>query len=309
MFELETVKYRFGHFALSPDGYHVVTCMCDMSVLLWNTEELFQCRRIATLSSQYRPALDVCFSWTPANSPTVVICQDQGLFIWISLQTDEIIDMQDSGGIMRCKFTSRGTVGVIMSNLYHVKIWNLVTRVKIKELDYSIPLMRTVRGDFFHEDSRQAPYFHPKLSQDASFALVGFRHDLSPIIAYPNTSPDHLDETIWNPMDVVLSEDGEWAVLMGQIDQDEDDVALSGRGAPDFATPILNEPFPKIVYGEEDDPNPVMAAPHLTEALNAESNQTFKVVHLKGTLFLSIPAPDLISVSRYVHIEADAFAL
>lgn len=307
--ELQAGKYRFGHFALSQDGYFVVTCMGDLSVLLWNMEELCKCRRIATLSSQYRPALDVCFSRTPGNSPTVVICQDQGVFVWISLQTDEIIDRKSSGGSMRCKFTSRGTVGVIMSNLYHVKVWNLVTRVKIKEVDYSIPLMRTVRGDFFHEDSRQASHFHPKLSHDASFALVGFRHDLSPIIAYPNTAPDHLDETIWNPMDVVLSEDGEWAVLMGQIDQDEDDIALSSHGAPDFATPMLDKPFPKIVYDEEEDPNPVMAAPHLTEALDAESNQTFKVVYLKGTLFLSIPFALCVLVSRHLHNEADAFAL
>eukprot|EP00210_Caulerpa_lentillifera_P003481 g3321.t1 len=281
--EMQAGKYRFGHFAISHNGNQVVTCMCDMSVLLWNTKELHQCRRIATLSSQYRPALDVCFSRTETDCPTVVICQDQGVFVWISLLTDEIIDRESSGGIMRCKFTSKGRLGIIMSNLYHLKIWNLVSRCKIKEVNYSIPLMRTVRGDFFHEHNTQFNCFHPKCSQDASFCLVGFRDDLTPIIAYPNTSPESLDESIWNPMDVVLSEDSEWAILMGKVDQETDDIALVEHRAPDFTNPILEEQYPPIIYDEEEDPNPVMAGPHTNDAAIKEFNQTFKIVHLKGT--------------------------
>eukprot|EP00210_Caulerpa_lentillifera_P002852 g2726.t1 len=278
--EMKAGKYRFGHFALCPKGRQVVTCMCDMSVLLWHTEELAQCRRIATLSSQYRPALDVCFSWTPTGGPTVVICQDQGIFVWISLLTDEVIDRRCSGGIMRCKFTSRGTTGVIMSNLYHLKVWDLISRQKIKELDYSIPLMRTVRGDFFHDDSRQSSSFSPTLSNDASFSLVGFRDDQSPIIIHPDTTPDQLDDLIWNPMDVVLSEDGEWAILMGVVDEDTDDIALSSQGTPDFSNSVFNERYPEIIYDASLDPSPITAASSARST--SPVHQTLKIIHLKG---------------------------
>lgn len=302
-FQVEAAKNRFCQFAASQDGLRVVTCMGDMAVLLWDLGDVTQCRCIATLTSYYFPALDVCFSVDTNRRAMVVVCQDQGILVWINVQGASIVHREVAGGNRSCKFSTDGKTAAVMPNLYHVVVWDIIARKQIRTLDYSIPILCAPNNQFC-----------PQLSPNADFCLVGFDADHAPVLATQDTTLEQLGESIWYPETFMISCDGKWALMSGRVDEDTDDILMEEHQLPDF-TPVMvfdfastgrldDRQFPMIDFREDTTETIERHASRQTSFL--ENKQTWKIVDLREQFTSKqMRLPYELRASKFVALSSD----
>ncbi|GMH44608.1 hypothetical protein BSKO_12560 [Bryopsis sp. KO-2023] len=216
--EVDTNSSRFCQFAFSADGSRVVTCMGDLTVLLWELDSqgdvVTSASKIASLRSRYTPAWDACFSTDPNGVETVVVCEDTGVLVWISLARRIVISRRQGNGLKRCRFSADGSRGVLMRDATSVHVWNLVERRMIQAVEFNLWLGPTGTVPFPHN-----------VSMTGTFAFVGVRKDVDPLkpsdgfmLCTPNTTEEDLRDLGQVPLNLCLADRGEWVVIDKFID-------------------------------------------------------------------------------------------
>ena len=274
-FKVESAKNRFCHFALSEDGLSIVTCMGDLSVLHWKLENVCVYRHIATLTSYYCPCLDICFSVDASGRSMVVVCQDQGILVWIDLSSAMIVDRRETRSNRSCSFSKDGKIAVLMTNMHHVRIWDVVYRREIRTLDYKIPIFQAPGSGFY-----------PLLAPRGDYCIVGFTKEGQPITAHPQTTLEDLNlDSIWYPETFIFSADSEWILMSGMVDESTDDMFMKQGRVPVFDQCINDDPQPSSDYPEidfrEDPPNTDESSARCAND-TIKRQQTWKIVHVRG---------------------------
>ena len=273
-FKVESAKNRFCQFALSEDGLSVVTCMGDLSVLHWKLENVCLYRHIATLTSYYCPCLDICFSVDSIGRSMVVVCQDQGILVWIDLSSAMIVDRRETRSNRSCRFSEDGTTAVLMTNMHHVRVWDVVHRREIHTLNYKIPILQAPGSGFY-----------PLLAPSGRYCLIGFTKEGQPITAHPQTALEDLNlDSIWYPETFILSADSEWLLMSGMVDENTDDMFMKQGRVPVFDPCFTDDPQPSSDYPEIDFREDLT---NIDESLGCISfttkrQQTWKIVHVRG---------------------------
>ncbi|GMH44506.1 hypothetical protein BSKO_12458 [Bryopsis sp. KO-2023] len=238
-------RYRFCVFGISPHGKRIVTCMGDLSVLLWELEGSAECvvthsRRIAKLRSKYYPAWGITFSRDPNSQEMVVVCEDTGMLVWIDPHKQVIVSRRQGGGLKRCQFSSDGTRGVLMPSEEEVNVWDLVNRRKIQRLEYKLWMGPSGVVSFPHN-----------ISMMGSFAVVGVRSDwrISEqgegfLTCNPETTEADLKDLARVPANVCMAENSNWVVVDRLVD-------IRKRGAEHPSLPLLSDGLLETSNGNE----------------------------------------------------------
>lgn len=287
-------KYRFCKFAIAPDVQSVVTCMGDMSVLLWDLSDLTRCRRIAILNSEYLPALDICFSEDVECHRTIVVCQDQGVLAWIDVAKEAVVFRTRRKRLRTCRFTTDGKTGVLVLDLFRVEVFNLVTRTIERKLVYPIPLF-----------NRQS--FPPILAPDGLSCLLGFDQNCQPVICQPDSTIDELSRVCVAPQYAALSQDGEWVIMYGNICPDTDDLIMDRDVSLDVGSSEYIEGYPTAKYTRASSSlNTGRRTMIPTSDVSLETKIGWKMVHLKGKFkSKQIRMPFEMLPERFIAISPD----
>lgn len=271
---VQNAESRFCQFAVSHDGSKVVTCMGDMSVLLWDINrstqnDRYECRCIAPCFPYYCPALDVCFSRNMHGLLTVVVCHDHGLLVWIDPSTEIMVDQVLAGGSRSCTFNTEGTRAIVLTNLYQIKIWDIVQRRLIRTVEYKIPLF-----------SDPGKVYNPQLSPNGDFCVLGFKENQSPLVVTEETAIEDIANAVWYPATFKVSNDGHWVIMSGNVDPTTDDILMEEHVLPDFSAVAFprDQRFPQIEFTEDDNDEPSV----VDCKGNRTTLQTWKIVHIDG---------------------------
>ncbi|GMH36409.1 hypothetical protein BSKO_04277 [Bryopsis sp. KO-2023] len=208
---------RFCRFNFSQDGKRIVTCMADLSVLLWEIDEgeeiLQNCEVIASLRSKYFPAWAVCFSVDPSGNEIVVVCEDTGVLVWIKVSSKRTVARRHGSGLRSCRFSADGKTGVLMHDYQTIHVWDLVNRRQMKTVDFNIPLGPIDPVPFTHN-----------ISITGRNAFVGLRRgsSIDDQGSYLTCGPDTIEEDLKDlekvPANVCPMEDEEWVVVSQFVD-------------------------------------------------------------------------------------------
>eukprot|EP00210_Caulerpa_lentillifera_P003038 g2900.t1 len=287
-------KYRFCKFAIGTDIHTVVTSMGDMSVLLWDVRDVTRCRRIAVLSSEYLPALDICFSQDLRGNKTIVVCQDQGVLVWIELAKEVVVHRTCKKRIRTCRFSTDGKTAVLVLDLFRVEVINLIERTVETELTYPIPLF-----------NQQA--FPPMLSPDGRNCLIGFDTANEPVICYPGSSIDTLERVTCAPQYAALSHDGEWLIMYGNICSETDSFLMDRDVTLDTGSSEHIEGFPTAKYTRSiTNINTLHVTRNVSSDVAMETKKGWKLIHLRGKFKTKeIRMPFEMLPEKFIAISAD----
>ncbi|GMH43824.1 hypothetical protein BSKO_11758 [Bryopsis sp. KO-2023] len=208
---------RFCTFGLSPDGRQIVTCMADLSVLVWTLSRDEAClakfKQVGVLNSKYHPAWAVCFSKDRSGDDTVVVCEDTGALVWIHINTGVKVGRRHGGGLKRCQFSADGARGALMDSEHRVNIWDLVARSKIQTIDWHLWLGPSGRIPFPHN-----------VSMGGDFAFVGIKKGVHLnstegfVVCNPDTTEEDLADLEMVPQNIHMAENSRFVVVDKFVD-------------------------------------------------------------------------------------------
>lgn len=251
---------RICEFALSEIGHQLVTCMADMSVLVWKSKHrnhgyvVFESFR-KELRSKCYPAWAVCFSRTINANPCVVVCEDSGWLIWINFESGGEVERKNAHGRRYCKFSPDGRTAVLMPDLQEVHVWDLVRRDQIHKFNFAFWLGGGL-PDF--------PFRFPvNVAMSGMFTCVGinssFDNQRKPVV-YPTGPIAEELEVTDTPRNIFLSENCQWLIADEMIPVEiSKGRQNNGEYPPDAPVDDVSQThsggearYPEIVAGNEN---------------------------------------------------------
>lgn len=205
---------RMCQFALSEDGCHIVTCMADMTMMMWEKDEnklgVKQTRILPVkLQSKYSPAWAISFSRDSFGDKCLVVCEDTGFLVWINLHNPKALERKNAYGIRSCNFSADGTRAVSMPDLQRVYIWDLVKRQHLHSMSFNIWLGGG-EPEYHHT-------FPVNVSLTGQFSFVGVDdsvRDVSKRIVKCTPSSVRSDLRVTSiPRNAVISDNDKWVVV------------------------------------------------------------------------------------------------
>lgn len=203
---------QFCQFALSQSGERIVTCMADLTLLLWNLSGdkfVLSDTHLPVLKSKYFPAWAVCFSVDKDGSDTIVVCEDTGVLFWVDIKSGEALARKTGGGRERCQFSADGSRGVLVETSQSIHIWDLIERRRLRQVNYKVPVGLTGVLPFGH---------NVFMSGDRSFAglpngVDSLAYGEQGVMCFPDTTDKDLMSVGKVARSVVVTEKPDWIIV------------------------------------------------------------------------------------------------
>lgn len=210
---------QFCQFAFSRSGQMIVTCMADSTLLLWNlTKEKYELSNVnlPVLKSKYFPAWSVCFSVDKMGSDTIVVCEDTGVLFWVDVKSGKALARKTGGGIEKSWFSADGSRGLLVESSQTVHVWDLITRQKLQQVNYRVPIGTTGSQPFgqnFFMSGNRSFVGIPKGTDFLSYGQRG-------VMCFPDTTEKDLMKVGKVARSVVVTERSDWIIVDKFIDAD-----------------------------------------------------------------------------------------